>query len=305
MTGEKDSNWRVIELDISATRALLLPSSGNAGIDGSDRPVVARPPVAVTFASAIDHGWPVVTCHDPGLSDGELRSLMLATATTLGTLVPQDPTGNLIVDVKDTKPTDSERARGYQSNGPMLLHTDPTDVLAMLCLRSAPVGGTTLLRSAQDVFDALGGEDSEGVGLYFRDWIWTLPTGSHTDPGHHARLLKCPMLARHGGRVVAQYGSQLLRSGILADEGSADKLAALDRFERVANDPGRCVTITLERGQCLWLNNYHTLHGRRAFVDGECHRHLLRAWLWRYNGLGRPAAFHAFANAYGAHRQAS
>jgi hypothetical protein len=168
----------------------------------------------------------------------------------------------------------------------------------MLCLHEAPVGGGTLLRQAQDVFQHLDRADPTGTSLYFQNWRWTLPGGSRGDASDDSAFVCCPVLARQGHHIVAQYGSQLLRAG-LSDGECRAPLTALDAFDSVANDPQRCAILTLKRGQCLWLNNYHTLHGRNAFVDGHRTRHLVRAWLWRHDGPGHPAAFEPLARVFG------
>ncbi len=290
---------RLIDLDAATERQLMVGGTRWPARSAMSR--VADGPFATRLIADLDAGRPIVTRFDPQLGDEQLRALLLATASLLGSLVPQDVSGDQLVDVLDTRPADTETARGYLSNSRMLLHTDPVEILGLLCLSPATEGGITLLRQAQDVHEQLN-QDSGRISIYFQDWSWALPAGSSdTRPGREG--VKSPVLARTGEEVVVQYGSHLLRQGIHDDEQAQERWNALDAFDRLANDRGRYTTLTLQRGECLWIDNYRTLHGRTAFEDGGRPRHMVRAWLWRYDPSRRPSAFRSLARAFGSDEQ--
>ena len=59
----------------------------------------------------------------------------------------------------------------------------------------------------------------------------------------------------------------------------------------MANDPDFNVTMDLRPGEMQFIDNYHVLHGRTAYVDDPEHgykRHLKRLWL-ATDLLDRPA----------------
>ena len=69
---------------------------------------------------------------------------------------------------------------------------------------------------------------------------------------------------------------------------------ALDTVSAMANDPQFNVYMDLRPGEMQFINNYHVLHGRTAYVDDPASgrkRHLKRLWLATRSLRSRPSHF--------------
>ena len=76
----------------------------------------------------------------------------------------------------------------------------------------------------------------------------------------------------------------------------------------MANDPQFNVYMDLRPGEMQFINNYHVLHGRTAYVDDAASghkRHLKRLWLATRSLRSRPEPLRQAPRALGAqaHRQ--
>jgi hypothetical protein len=75
---------------------------------------------------------------------------------------------------------------------------------------------------------------------------------------------------------------------------TAPQIEALRAVEAMAQEPDNHVTMELRPGDIQFINNYHVLHGRTAYVDDRSAgqiRHLKRLWLETTVLPSRPAHF--------------
>lgn len=236
------------------------------------------------------------------LTDGQLTALLLGLSALLGRPMAQNSEDEIIVSVRDERPADVQTARGYRSNARMVMHTDPTDVAGLLCLRQGAAGGASLFVNAATIHDVLARQvaalPAASLAEYYRLWSWDLRGMQR--PGADP-LVTTPIFSTHRGALSCRYGSLMLREGARATDGlSAEAAAALDLFEEVAQRPELGLRYTLRRGESVWINNYRVLHGREAFEDraGTAQvRHLLRTWVWLHEQPPLARDFTAFSAA--------
>jgi hypothetical protein len=232
------------------------------------------------------------------LADGQLTALLFGLSTLLGRPTAQNAEGELVVSVRDERPADIETARGYLTNGRMLMHTDPTDVAALLCLQQSTSGGANTYVSAAAVHDELAGQEPLLLPEYYRLWSWDLRGLQR--PGAD-QVVTTPIFASHRGRLSCRYGSLMLRAGARGTGTlTPAAAAALDLFEQVAQRPELALRYALRRGESVWINNYRVLHAREEFEDGggtDGARHLLRSWIWLHERPPLPPTFTAFSTA--------
>jgi hypothetical protein len=197
------------------------------------------------------------------LSDGQLGALLVGVSALIGRPMAQNSDDELVVTVRDMRPADASTARGYLSNGPMLMHTGPTDVAALLCLQASPAGGASLFSSADAVRDVLATDAPAEVDRYHAPWTWDL-RGMQA-PGATPYVLT-PIFGEHAGRISCRFGSLMLREGArAADSLTADAAAALDRFEAVAGRPSLTLRHVLRRGRaCGWTTTGCCTGGRSS-----------------------------------------
>ena len=232
------------------------------------------------------------------LTNDQLTALLLGLSALLGRPMVQNSDEELVVSVLDQRPADVETARGYRTNGRMLMHTDPTDVAGLLCLRQSATGGANVYASATAVHDMLTDQDPLTLHEYYRMWGWDLRGMQR--PGADP-MVATPVFSSYDGELSCRYGSLMLREGARGTGGlSVGSTAALDLFEQVAQRPELTLRYTLRRGESVWINNYRVLHGREAFEDrADAHqvRHLLRTWVWLHERPSLAPCFTAFSAA--------
>lgn len=258
--------------------------------------------VAVAVARRLGPGGPglAVVAHDEleALSDGQLTGLAFGVSVLLGRPTRQRFPDDFLVVVEDRRPGDVSTAPGYQSNGRMGMHTDPTDVAVLACLTASAVGGESLFASAAAVHDVLAREAPTVLDQFRRSWTWDLRGAQRpgTDP-----LVDSPVFGPDSDDVWCRFGWLLLREGARATGRLTPEVAtALELFEEVARRPELTLRHRLRRGESVWIDNYRVLHAREAFEDRQdtgVARRLIRIWLWLHEGIPLPTGFAAYSAA--------
>jgi hypothetical protein len=204
-------------------------------------------------------------------------------ARLVGEPVSQTAAGDRVVDVTDTTGLEPS-PRQFKTRQELRLHTDPaSDLMALTCIRPAPSGGHSVLASAPAIHNVLLAEAPELLRALFRGFHWhRFGEGRKEDPPYtEARV---PVLSLRDGHLACRY----VRSPIVAghrDHGTpltAEEVAALDAFDRIASSPAMRIDFTMQAGDMLVVNNLAVLHARTRFEDAEApeqRRLLLRYWL--------------------------
>lgn len=188
--------------------------------------------------------------------------------------------------------------RGYESSAALPFHVDRTDVIGLLCVRSAAEGGLSRLVSSKAVHDLMLAERPDLLAELYEP----IPHDRRGEqqPGE-APWSGIPVFSRVGDSFATRYirrffiGSQRHES---APRLTDRQLEAMDVLDEILERPGVSLDMELGPGDLQLINNFHILHARTAFVDGaERNRLLLRLWLaWP----GSPALPPQFAALYGA-----
>lgn len=228
-----------------------------------------------------------------GLPIDELALIDVATiywgiGLHLGQATPNNPEGDMLGHITDLGKTQKDaNSRGYQTREAMDYHCDQSDIVGLLCIRTAKSGGVSrvassiamyneLLRTYPEYAEALTqpfywsklGEYAKGDKPYYQSPVFNFldnklcvsfgPT--HIEKGHN--LPDTPPLG------------ELQRNAIRMAEQIADK----NRFD-----------MELESGDMQFLNNYVALHTRSAYVDHDDPKMKRLLWrLWLVNSDLRP-----------------
>lgn len=182
-------------------------------------------------------------------------------------------------------------ARGYQTNARLPYHTDSSDVVGLLCLKTSKSGGlssvvssTTLynevLRRRPDLLDTL-------MQPFCRTRWGEVPEGKKP-------WAEIPVFMPHGGRVIAHYVRSAIRKGQLLE--GVPKLTpiqeeALDFLDRLTEDPEIHLDMNFAPGDIQLVCNHSMFHSRTAYEDHPetaRRRHLLRLWLACADGPSLP-----------------
>ncbi|GAA5234449.1 TauD/TfdA family dioxygenase [Verticiella sediminum] len=202
----------------------------------------------------------------------------------MGVARTQNRASDIMNDVRDAGGTYKvTNGRGYNTNAALDFHTDSSDVVALLCRRTAKRGGESKVVSSRALHAAFVRRrpDLEPV---LREPFFYSYQGAQ-DPAQPP-YYSIPLL----GAAEAPFAFRINRKNVVAAQRdfpevprlTARQLEALDLIDELLQDPELCFSMQLEQGDMQLLNNYTTVHSRTDFEDHEAFdlkRHLLRLWL--------------------------
>lgn len=207
----------------------------------------------------------------------------LLVGALLGSLRSQNAAGHLLGHVTDVgADVNDPTTRIYQTNERQTFHTDSTDAVGLLCLRTARTGGASMVVSADAVYEQMVGQAPELAARLF-DPIATDRRGEQP-PGQDP-WFEIPVLSRSGDRVTVLYQRQYIDSARRfadAPRPDAEQIRALDLFDDIMNDPAMHFRMDFTPGDMQFVYNHGLLHDRTSFVDHDdpaLRRHLLRVWV--------------------------
>ena len=184
--------------------------------------------------------------------------------------------GDLLGSVMNVGDVNDKKTRVYETNLYLPYHSDPSDVVGLLCLRQAKAGGLSSLVSVAAIYNEILAHHPEFLGLYYR-------------PMYFAHLCEdqpslSPIFSYHQGKLSCRYLRQYLELGheIRQQPLSRVEFEALDLFDAIMHDPKMRLDMMLQPGDLQFANNYAVLHSRTAFQDHDDpadHRKMLRLWV--------------------------
>lgn len=201
----------------------------------------------------------------------------------LGPARPQNAQGQLLGEVRDLGLRSSDpNVRIYQTAERQSFHTDSCDVVGLLCLAQARLGGESALVSSQTLWNEIRRARPDLAAVLLEP-IATDRRGE-VAPGEQPFFM-IPVFNWHQGRMSAIYHRPYIESAQrFADAPRLTPLQieALDLLDQRAHDPAIHFLMRLEPGDIQWVHNHTLFHDRMAFEDWpepERRRHLLRLWL--------------------------
>jgi hypothetical protein len=209
-------------------------------------------------------------------TDDEIAIVYYGLGLHLGVPVRQNPRGELLGLVMAVGDATQKTTRVYETNLYLPYHSDPSDVVGLLCVRRARSGGLSSLVSVAAVYNEILARFPEFLGIYYR-------------PMYFAHLCEpqpslSPIFSHHDGKLSCRYLRQYLELGheIRNQPLSRVEFEALDVFDAIIQQPDIRLDMMLEPGDLQFANNYAVLHSRTEFEDDPdpaLRRRMLRLWL--------------------------
>ena len=202
----------------------------------------------------------------------------------LGTARSQNAQGHLLGHVRDLGlRSDDPQVRIYQTAERQTFHTDSADLVGLLCLQTARLGGLSALVSSVTLYNELRRRRPDLAPWLFQP-VATDRRGE-VPPGCQP-WFEIPVFNWFAGALSAIYQRQYIQSA-LRFAGQAPMLGAahreaLDLLDALTDDPALHLMMALAPGDIQFVHNHSLLHDRTAFTDWpepERRRHLLRLWL--------------------------
>ena len=209
-------------------------------------------------------------------SEEDMRIIYYGIGLHLGNPVSQNRRGDLLGVVMNVGDPNDKQTRVYETNAYLPYHTDPSDVVGLLCLRKAQAGGLSSLISMASVYNRMLASHSEYLGLFYRQVYYAhlgedLPT-------------RTPLFSFHDGKLASRYLRQYIEFGHeeMNLPLSRVEVEALDCFDQICQQEDLRLDMMLEPGDLQFANNYMVLHSRTRFDDAHretARRKMLRLWL--------------------------
>ena len=235
-----------------------------------------------------------------------LRHVWYGIGLHLGQPVYQDCDGLLMRDIQDeSQDTDtilghkltardgstfkSSKARTL-SNNLLRFHTDRCDVVGLLCVRQAPIGGVSRIASSVAVHNLMLQRHPDLAALLYAPYH---RSRLGEERGGEAMSYALPVFGQRGGRFTSHYSRTYVEAaqempGI--PPMTADQWQALDTLHDLAEE--LCMEMTMRPGDMQFINNHVIYHARSAYQDhdggGDRRRLLHRLWLSMPNSRALP-----------------
>lgn len=271
-----DSEVAIIDAALAhlRSRSLAFPNFG-----ADDFPIHALRPLFAAWADELENGRGFLLLRGLPIerySDEEIKAVYYGIGLHMGQPVCQNPRGDLLGEVMAVGDIHDKRTRVYETNLYLPYHSDPSDVVGLLCVRKARRGGLSSLVSVAAIHNRLLAEHRDHLGLYYRPW-----TFAHLCEPQPSLS---PIFSYHQGKLSCRYLRQYIELGheIRGLSLSAVEVEALDLFDATMLDPAMRLDMMLEPGDLQFANNYAVLHSRNDFEDHEDpaqRRRMLRLWL--------------------------
>lgn len=211
----------------------------------------------------------------------------------LGAPVSQNHNGHLLGHVRDLVGPSRENpgVRAYHSSAELGYHSDSSDVLGLMCLQKAKLGGASRIVSTVALYNEMLRRRpdlvAELVQPWYRDRREEIPPGKQP-------WFELPVFAFAEGFFSCFWANYYIRSAQRFSElprFTPAQVEALDMMDTVADEI--CFDNQFVRGDMIFLHNHVTAHARTAYEDWpepERKRHLLRLWLATPGGRPLPDA---------------
>jgi TfdA family taurine catabolism dioxygenase TauD len=242
------------------------------------------------WASEIDHGrgFLLVRGLPREFSDAQIRTAFWGIGLHLGDPISQNSYGDMLGEVYDqgVKMGDG-RVRGYRTNERLMFHTDRADIVGLLCLRPARMGGLSSITSSTRVYRELQAHHPDALEPLHRGYVH-----ASMEEGGVLTSRRVPVYSIYQGVLSCRIQRNTIENTRKLGYASYDarETEALQRFDDLVNRADFRLDMMLERGDMQFINNYTTLHARTEFEDfdePELRRHMVRLWL-NSHGARRP-----------------
>lgn len=209
----------------------------------------------------------------------EIRLLYWGIGTHFGFALSQSVIGDLMGDVMHRPGS----KRGYTGDQELGLHTDYTEIGALLCIQAAKEGGDNTFVSSLALWDIIEREHPEYMPVLKRGFrTWRMD--EHREEQEPVTPYYVPVFAEQNG-LRSVYWSWLTADAtarFLGQPLSALEAAAVRFIYEVLSREELKFTSRLDRGEIVFFNNFEVLHSRSSFTqwdEPDKARHLLRLWL--------------------------
>lgn len=268
----------------AATQAVLARGLGAPHFTRADFPLPLTAPWLAAALDQVVHGRGFVLLRGlptRGMADDAVRALYCGIGLHWGEAVRQNKRGEMIAEITDRGyDVNALNVKPSETNAEQRPHTDPGDVVALLCLRPAREGGLSRIASLVSIHNALLAQQPEMLPVLYRGFHHDLRGDATPEAPFGCTPVPIPVYRWHGGKLSCVFNASTVkdaqrRMGVAVPAG---EMAALDRMVALAR--AEALEMDFQPGDIQLLNNWTVMHWRTAFTDDPAQKRLLyRLWL--------------------------
>ena len=225
----------------------------------------------------------------------ESELLVAGIGSQIGRLMAQNPKGEIVNHVCNTEYFGSERpnSRGFENGNALPFHSDPCDIVGLLCLSQGLSGGSSALVSTYAAHNLLARTHPEVLRVLYRPFY----IDRHGEgPANALPYYATPVFMRYNGRLFSRFNPGYVLSAqryVETPRLTTAELNAIEVFASLCEHDSLRLDMQLGPGDLQLVNNNVLVHSRSAFVDDPVfdnrRRHLLRVWLSTHSAHEIPA----------------
>jgi len=209
----------------------------------------------------------------------EIKFVYQILGKLLGNLLPQNQNKEYVVDVYNAPKVNN--SRGYLSNEELDFHTDACDIIGLLCINQAEIGGLSKIVSSPLIYGKIHSSNPKLVKIGFTPFKVKIFENINANTHGHYHSIPVYTIENNSllSRLVPGYTKLLLLENKLSSL-QKKQLELLENIQFFANDPSHYLSMKLSPGDIQFLNNNTIYHTRTSFKDGKKDkRHMLRIWI--------------------------
>lgn len=271
----RERSW-IVELD--AAQAAALAAGDFAPVEGLL--AQAREEVLRGRGFVLLRGLPV-----EGRSPQAIRDMYWSLGRRLGTAIAQNLQGDLVNEIRDHGfDVNALNVKPSQTSAEQRPHTDPADIVTLLCIRPAQSGGLSRIASTMAIYNEILATHPEYLAWLYRGFHHDLRGDASEAAPHGCTPKPIPVYRYYGGVLSCVFNASTIkdaqrRMGALVPQA---EMAAVDFMVALARSDEFRLDMDFRAGDLQILNNYTVMHWRTAFEDAaqpERKRLLYRLWL--------------------------
>jgi hypothetical protein len=230
--------------------------------------------------------------------DQMVRNIYWALGCHWGTPVTQNVAGEAIGVITDRgKDASQVGVKPSMTNAEQRPHSDPCDVVSLLCIRGAKEGGMSRIASSAAIYNRVLAENPAGLECLYRGFHHDLRGDETPEAPFGCTPVPIPVYRWFEGVLSCVFNNSSARQAAqrmgraLPDA----ELALLDRIAELAHSDEFRLDMTFQPGDIQLLNNHTVVHWRTGFEDWpqpERKRRLYRLWINRPGERPVDPAFH-------------
>jgi hypothetical protein len=214
-----------------------------------------------------------------------VRTLYWGVGLRLGIPVTQNLRGDLMAEIVDRGlDVNALNVKPSQTNAEQRPHSDPADLVALLCVRRPVSGGLSRIASSLAIYNEILAHHPEYLDVLYRGFHHDLRGDASEASPYGVTPHPIPIYRCRDGVVSSVFNASTIKDaqrrmplGVPAGE-----MAAVDYMVELAQRDDLRLEMDFRPGDLQLLNNYTVLHWRTGFVDGADaarKRLLLRFWV--------------------------